>query len=425
MKKKFNPAAALTALYWLLFIALAGMFFTNDFGLVDIHKTSIITAVGIDTEEGEVQVTAEVAVPQPSQSGENIKYTLVQGSGLTIADALNEINAKTGFYPKLQFCKLILVGEPALNTQLFQVIGCFYRKNYSELTALVAACEGKASDMLAQKSAVSQMTSEAIRKVLSDESERSANSSSANLRKIAMSEYSPSKSSYMPFVEVSKPGTSENGGNGDNVGGDKPQQGSGGGSGGGSEGSGGGSESSSGGSSGGNAGSSEEVEFTASKTAYFSNGEFKGILDDMQSFALAVLQNEIRLAVLPCDADGIHYTMGLKNVKGGAKLKVEDGVPRLKISFSAKAQIQGARVKADPNKIINDDVVKPYILDGAKQALVERISSLLQVCRDSGCDLLGLKEQLYKYNNKYYEEFKDDILSLAEVTYEINIESAT
>ncbi|MDE6667853.1 MAG: hypothetical protein K2K38_05850, partial [Clostridia bacterium] len=96
MKKKLNFSRASVLIYLVLFLALLGLFFTNDFGLVDIHKSAIITAVGIDLEEEEVQVTAEIAVPQPSQSGENIKYTQVQGSGLTIADALNEINAKTG-----------------------------------------------------------------------------------------------------------------------------------------------------------------------------------------------------------------------------------------------------------------------------------------------------------------------------------------
>lgn len=421
MKRKFNPGTVLAALYWLLFIVLAGMFFTNDFGLVDIHKTSIITAVGIDVDEGEVLVTAEVAVPQPSQSGENIKYTPVQGSGLTIADALNEINAKTGFYPKLQFCKLILVGESCLDTKLFQVLGCFYRKNYSELTALVATCQGKASDMLAQKSAVSHMTSEAIRKVLSDESEKSVNSSSSNLKSIATAEYSPSAACYMPHVEIIKPGTSENGGNGDKVGGDAPD-GSSGGSGGGSES--GNLENGSGGTSVGSQ-QSQEVEFIASKTSYFSHGDFKGILDDRQSFALAVLKNDVRIAVLPCDADGIHYTLGLKSVNGRVKLSVKDGVPQLKISLTAKAQIQGARVIVDPKKIIKDDVIAPYILDSAKEELVSRISALVATCRDSGCDLLGLKEQLYKYNHKYYDGLNEELLDRAEVTYEINIGSAT
>ncbi len=431
MKRKFNPGTVLAVIYWLIFIALAGLFFTNDFGLVDIHKTSIITAIGIDMEEREVQVTAEVAVPQPSQSGENIKYTQVQGSGLTIADALNEINAKTGFYPKLQFCKLILVGESCMGTELFQVLGCFYRKNYSELTALVAMCEGKASDMLANKSGVSQMTSEAIRKVLSDESEKSANSSSASLKKIATSEYSYSHSCYMPYVQVSKPGTSQNGGNGDNVGGESPD-GSGGGNdengGGGGSSGGGAGESGQSGSSGGDtggAGQSGEVEFTARKTAYFSRGDFKGILDEQQSFALDVLKSELRVAVLPCDADDIHYTLGLKGVKSKIKLSVEKGVPQVKISVSAKAQIQGARVKVEPKKVIRDDVIPPYVLDSAKQVLVSRISSLLAACRESDCDLLGLKDQLYKFHRKNYDELNAELLTRAEVTYDVKIESVT
>ena len=81
-------------IYWAIIIALIGLFFTNDFGLVDIRKTSIIVAVGVDTQDGEVQVTAQLAVPQPAENGENIQYTQVQGSGITVADALNEINSK-------------------------------------------------------------------------------------------------------------------------------------------------------------------------------------------------------------------------------------------------------------------------------------------------------------------------------------------
>lgn len=97
--------------YWAIIVILLGLFFTNDFGLVDIRKSSIIVAVGIDKENDEVQVTAQLAVPQPSENGDSVQYTQVQGSGYTIADALNEINAKTGFYPQLLFCKLVLIGE--------------------------------------------------------------------------------------------------------------------------------------------------------------------------------------------------------------------------------------------------------------------------------------------------------------------------
>ena len=272
-------------LYWAIILALLGLYFTNDFGLVDIHKTSYIVAVGIDTEEDEVQVTAQLAVPQPSTSGDNTKYLQVQGSGYTIADALNEINVKVGTYPKLLFCKLILIGDSCKDKDLFEMLGCFYRRNYSELTAMVAMCEGKAQEMLAKPATIDPENSTAIQKVLSDELEKSGNVSKANLKSIAESNYSVSGYCYMPYIQMNKQGTSKPGGGGDNAGGDKPESGSG--SGGGQSGGSGGSEqggSSGGGQSGGSGGGEqggggEQVEFTARQTAIFREGRFAGLLD--------------------------------------------------------------------------------------------------------------------------------------------------
>ena len=432
MKSKWNFSRASVFIYFIIFFVLIGLFFTNDFGLVDIHKTAIITAVGIDMEDGEVIVTGELVVPQPSQSGENIKYTQVQGSGLTIADALNEINAKTGFYPKLQFCDLILVGESCKERELFSLLACFYRKNFSELTALVAACKGKAADMLALKSDVEDSTSEAIIKVLSDEIKKSANANPMNLKEIAMTNYSKSAACYMPYVEANKQGTSENGGNGENVGGSDGNQsgsdGSSGSSGSGSAGGGGesGGSQSSGGASGGGGGSSgEAVEFTARKTAIYSEGIFKGVLDERQSFALSAIKNDIHLAVLPCDADGIHYTMGMKNIDCGIKLNVENGTPKATLSFKAKAQIQGARVVLDPETAMHDDVVSPEVLRATEAELQRRMEDLIKTCAETNCDVLGIKDLLHKYNYKYFEAFKDDILTRMKVNFKIQIGSVS
>ena len=46
------------------------LFFSTDFGLIDIQKTAIILAAGIDrTEDGNFSVTAQIAVPEASKSG--------------------------------------------------------------------------------------------------------------------------------------------------------------------------------------------------------------------------------------------------------------------------------------------------------------------------------------------------------------------
>lgn len=412
-------------IYWAVLIALTALFFTNDYGIVDIHKSAIIVAVGIDPAGEEVQVTAQLAVPQPSQSGDNVKYTEVQGSGLTVADALNEINSKTGFYPKLQFCKLILLGEECRNEELFRMLGCFYRRNYSELTALVAMCKGKAKDMLALPATVNPETYTAVQRVLSDELAKSANVTSVNLKDVAEANYSVSRACCMPFIEASEQGTSESGGNGDNVGGKQPEGGSSGGgeSGGGSSGGGGGEEGGSSGGQSGQSGGQKPVDFTSRKTAVFADGKFAALLDEQQSFALNILKNDIRLAVLPCDADGVHYTVGLKNTSGGVKLKIKKGVPELTLSFKAKAQIQGAKKVLQPKEAMNDDVVKKAVLEGAENAVKERFDALVKACVETGCDVLGARELLHKYNHKYFDVFKDDLLSRTVIKYDVNIKS--
>ncbi|MDE7439976.1 MAG: Ger(x)C family spore germination C-terminal domain-containing protein [Clostridia bacterium] len=418
MIRKYTPI-----LYWAIIIALLGLFFTNDFGLVDIHKTSFIVAVAVDFEDEEVQVTAQVAVPQPSTSGDNTQYVEVQGSGYTIADALNEINAKTGTYPKLLFCKLILLGDSCKDKELFQALGCFYRRNYSELTALVAMCEGKAQEMLARPATIDPDNSTAIQKVLSDELEKSGNVSKANLKSIAESNYSVSKSCYMPYIQVNVQGTSKPGGEGDNAGGDKPQGGGGGESGG--EGQSGDSSGGSSSGSGGESGGKEEkpVEFTARQTAIFSNGKFAGILNERQAFALNVLENDINLAVMPCTVGDINYTMGLKSVDGGIDFKVDKGVPSLTVSFKATAQVQGIKKIMEPNSVFHDDVVQSEVLKATEQAVEERFKSLIETSIETDCDVLGIKKLLHKYNYKYYDAFKDDILSRMQVEYKINIKS--
>lgn len=433
--KHINYRKYSVILYWVIFLAMLCLYFTNDYGLVDIHKTSIVVAAAIDYEEEEVKVTAQLAIPQPSQSGESVKYSAVQGSGVTVADALNEINSKTGFFPKLLFCKLILLGESCQKLNLFKTMGCLYRKYFSELTALVAMCKGNGYDMLQMKAMYSQETSQAIQQVLADEAKRSANVSSVNLKDVAIDNYSKSKACYMPFIEAIKSGTSESGGGGDNSGGE-PAQGQGGNSsgeslggsegnsaGGGQEGGGPGSSGSSGSSGGGGGGQSEEVEFTARKTAMFRAGEFAGILDENQSFALDILKNEIRVAMLPCEAEGKHCTMALKSVSGDVSLKVDKGIPRLVIKFDAQARIQGAGEKVDPAKTVNDDIVSEETLKATEKSVKERIEQLVKACRESDCDLLGAKESLHKFNYKYYDAFKDDLLERMTVEYQINIKS--
>lgn len=401
--KKIDFRKAIPWIYAAIILALSVLFFTNDFGLVDIRKSSIIVGAGIDVVDGSVKVTAQLAVPQPAENGENTQYAEVDGKGLTVADALKEINVKTGFYPKMLFCKLILLGDGCKERDIFELLDYFYRNEYTGLSPKVAMCEGQAGELLGTKLPIGDTATTAIDRILSDEAKKSGNVSTVSLKDVGEGQYSAGAACYMPYITK------------------QPR------SGGGQE---GGSSSQSGGGQGSSqsaSGSQQEdnEEFICNRTAIFSDGRFVGVLTEEQSFALNLLENEIRHAFLPCTAEGNIYTIGLRNCSGGVSLKVSDGVPALTVSFSATAQIQDADNSAPPEEKAKSGLLSEAVLNGCTSALIGRFDGLIKALSAADCDALGVKNLLRRYNYEYFDGLKDGILQTMQVEYSLKIKSVS
>ena len=142
-KQNRNPSRY----YLLVVLFLAFLFFTNDFGLIDTQKTAIVTAVGIDREGDEVILTSQIAIPQSSSQGKSTEAVLLVTRGKTVSEAFEEVNAKTGWYPKLVFCKLLVLGKKTAEQNVFDVLDFFLLDEYLTDDCLVTVCEGKAKEM--------------------------------------------------------------------------------------------------------------------------------------------------------------------------------------------------------------------------------------------------------------------------------------
>lgn len=408
--KKLNFSKLLTWFYALVIILLTFLFFTNDFGLVDIRKTSVIVGVGLDVTDAGIKVTAQLAVPQPSESGENTQFTEVEGEGQTVADALKEINAKTGFYPKLIFCKLIVLGESCRNSDVFELLDYFYRNEYTQLTPVVATCKGEAGKLLGEKLPFGNTATVSIGRILSDEGKKSGNVSTVNLKIIGEGQYSPSGACYMPFIESRTSGGQS-----------QEQQGSGGQSGSSSGGQGG---SSSGGQGGSQGDSSGSTEFLCNTTAIFRDGKFVGVLNKEQSFALNLINNQIRHVFVPCESEGDTYTLGLRNCSGGLKLSVDGGMPCLTVRFSGTAQVQDVNKPTPPEQAAQVKSVSEEILNGCRTALMGYFDSLINELKKTDCDALGVKKLLLRYNYADFEGLQEKLLQTMRVDYDINVKSS-
>ena len=187
--------------YLLVAFFLIFLFFSNDFGLTDVQKTAIVTAVGIDREQDTFIVTSQISIPQPSTQGASSETVQLVSRGKTIGEAFEEINAKTGWYPKLVFCNLIVLGEKAAEENVFDALDYFLRDEYLTDDCFVATCDGLAKDILDTSALVDQSSSAAIQKVLSDHAERVGTVLPNTLKDFSIGYFSESRSGFLPVVK--------------------------------------------------------------------------------------------------------------------------------------------------------------------------------------------------------------------------------
>ena len=406
-KKLLKKCAAIICA--LAIAGLAFLFFTNDFGLVDLRKTSVVIGVGLDKAGDELELTAQLAVPQPAENGEKTQFSVITGRGATVAEALNEINVRTGFYPKLVFCELILLGESCLSGDVFGTLDYFYRNEYTGLTPKVAACSGSAKEALSMDLPLGDSATDNIIRLLSEEAERSANVCTVNLKDIGEDGYSESAFCYMPYISMENEQKGEE------------QQGSGEGQ----ESSGQSGQSSGGGQSASQGGKSAEGSqgFACNRAALFSGGRFAGTLDERLTFAFNLVNSEVRHAFLRCGEGEDMRVIGLRDCKGSRSVSVEGDGVNLNLSFSAIVRVQDGERNPTPETEGTKQASEQDIalcrerIEGDLEALFER-------CELLGCDLFGIRSLLYKYHYTEYMRSEGAIASSPTLSLSVKLKSA-
>lgn len=406
-KKLLKKCAAIICA--LAIAGLAFLFFTNDFGLVDLRKTSVVIGVGLDKAGDELELTAQLAVPQPAENGEKTQFSVITGRGATVAEALNEINVRTGFYPKLVFCELILLGESCLSGDVFGTLDYFYRNEYTGLTPKVAACSGSAKEALSMDLPLGDSATDNIIRLLSEEAERSANVCTVNLKDIGEDGYSESAFCYMPYISMENEQKGEE------------RQGSGEGQ----ESSGQSGQSSGGGQSASQGGKSAEGSqgFACNRAALFSGGRFAGTLDERLTFAFNLVNSEVRHAFLRCGEGEDMRVIGLRDCKSSRSVSLEGDGVNLNLSFSAIVRVQDGERNPTPETEGTKQASEQDIalcrerIEGDLEALFER-------CELLGCDLFGIRSLLYKYHYSEYMRSEGAIASSPTLSLSVKLKSA-
>ena len=371
--------------------ALLFAFFSNDFGLVDIQKTAVILAAGIDKSGEGYELTAQISVPKGGETTGGTASVELSGKGETVADCLMMMYADSGWIPKFDFCSLVLLGEEAAKEGAMPALNYFLHNEYMSDNCAVAVAEGSAGEMLKKTSAIDDTPSLAIHKLFSGAAEKTGAAVKNTLREFAVGTLGVSKSSFMPFIRSlpHESGTGQSGSEGSG--------GKGGASG--SEGPGGTGQS---GSDGPGGEGDAAVLFRAEETALFREGRLTGLLSAEETLAFNLVRGKVKAGILTVGGEGGEpVSLSIKRGGGSAKLG-EENVPRAKLSVWLKVLVSD-RTEEDFMAGTETNVATDEDERRAEGLIASHIASLWEKCKTSGCDLFLLARELYRKDPKAFE----------------------
>lgn len=376
---------------------LAIFYFSSDFALIDIEKTAIIVAIGIDEgENSRYKITAQIAIPQATDTAAANDDAVVIGDGNTVMEGIQNIGAKTGWHPKLSFCSLVLIGRKVAENGVKDVIDYFIVSEKVQNSAIVAMADDKAGEILTSKTPLDAISSFAVSKIVLKSRWMTNTVPNANLRKIALSEYSPSKSSFMPVIKPIKENTkSKEGGSSSITASTKS---------GGSEDSGGGGGGSSGGSSGGK--DTPDKVYDASTLAVFSDFKLKGEFDEELTQIFNMLMGPLGESYITLENGDEKTLLALSNGTRSVKVNLEKK-PTIEIKLSFKVEVSDSSKGYALDKLNRRSVVDEDTITKVADKLNVLLLKLVGKVKESGADALLIRDKIYKYSNSRFEEFKN------------------
>lgn len=378
-------------LYLILLAVILFAFFSNDFGLVDVQKTAVIIAAGIDKTESGYTLTSQIAVPKGSdRTTGGTSSVEIETEGKTVSDCITMLYAKTGWVPKLVFCNLILLGKETVQEDVFGGLNYFLRNEYMSDSCYLAVCDGKASETISSQSAVDDASSLAITKLFSDAAKKSGKVMPNTLKDFSVSYFGVAKSGYLPYVRMSdQEGAQESGGN----------------------------------ESSGGSGGQEKTQkiYSADETAIFQDGKMVGLLSPEETLAFSLLQGNVLAGTFNAMDKDEPVTLTVLTNDGGVSLDTK-GKPKVKLSLSLTVRLCCRGISA-PVDDVSSDKVSPETLRSAEEVLKGYVETLWAVCKEADCDLFELKEMLYRSSLKKYQTLKDLVPGGAETEIETKVQT--
>lgn len=366
-------------------------FLTLDFLLIDVEKTALIVAIGIDKTDNGYEVTAQIAVPEATNQSTKSNESVIYATGETLYDAVGDIGSRTGWYPKLSFCNLIILGNEVFEENVMGVVDFFVRSYKVEDSAILCASEKTAKEILLSISPLDNISSFALTKIFVRDHNNASKILTTSIKDFAKFYYSPCKSGFMPMIKMID--TKDKGNN--------TSQAS---------------------SLTSNSGASEQgdkntpVVYDAETCLLFSKGYKTGEISGDECLFYSLFEKSVNeaffnLEITDEDGNTGKALIGIKRVNSSLKLEYDGETPTLKGNMKLWIQINDTDFPQSMKQIATIGRLSDNMLNKASNYALTTLNSLFEKTISAGCDMFESKNMLYRFHNNRFEKEQKNFLS--------------
>lgn len=384
------------------------IFFSSDFGLIDIEKTAIITAIAIDVNNNEYELTAQISVPEATDSNSETSKAHITGKGKTMGAAFKDLGEVSGWFPNLNFCNLIILSNDLATTNSMKVLDYFARTLRMQDSALVVLFEGKAKEIIKYSTPLDNISAFAIQKILFKNAGFDIEVAKMDIKTFAVGYYSKGHSSYMPIIKTIE--ANEN-----------PQEGS--------------QQSSSSdmissgktSSNSSNSSSQSKKYFSANYTALFNYGIKVGQLDPLLTTTFNILTTSFEGSTFEVNnvSDGVTSKNYLLTVlRNSPSLSLDVSVNKIvfNVNLDLYCKVSDQNSEGGENGLIKNIPIPNNVIEKAQQQLTTQINNLIEVSKKTGCDFFEIADKLYRRHNKFYALYKDNYLDKLQANVKVKVQ---
>lgn len=396
MKKSKNFIAVI-----LILVFVFGVFLINEYSLITADKIAIVVGLGIDKVEDEYLLSAQVVIPPSATKQENDKTnnTLLLAKGKTVAETVDKLFLGTGWYPKLNFCNIIVMSEEVAKEGVLNSLEYFLRsEKVMDSCILLIAKDCTSSTLLKASTPLDNVSSYTLQKILFEQGIKTA-VIQTNIKDFNERILSGYVSNVVPCGTILKNAVDSS---------EKDTQ---------------------------SALLGEYDLFDLTESAVFYDDDLKGFLDKDDTRAYNLIAEKSVATTLEFShfdqklGKEISYSLQILGEKKKIDYTIKDNVPTMTIDLEYKVKkIDSSYLEDDETANVVSLPLDEETLNIGVEKLTEKFERLFSNVKNMNCDIFGVGKKLNAYSHKKWQEYinYDTFYNYpSQIDYQINLTLTT